>query len=107
MTTKSKLDTLIAEAVDLVRDLETLDADCHLTYKAYFDEALQIAECDEKRIAAIKKLVYEKHGTEHIQAYLRRYSKTLTELRDEMRVLRYDQQDLADKRRELRKQGAT
>ena len=77
MATKSKLDTLITEAVGLTRELETLNADSHLTYKAFFAEALQIADCDEKRIAAIKKVVYEKHGTEHIQAYLRRYSKTL------------------------------
>ena len=78
MATKSKLDTLITEAVGVTRDLENLDSDRVLTYEAYMHEALHIADCDEKRIAVVKKIVFEKHGTEHIQSYLRRYAKTLT-----------------------------
>ena len=75
----SKLDALIAEAVGLTRELENLNADRKLSFKAFFAEALHIADCDEKRLAEVKKIVYERHGTEHLQAFVRRYSKALSE----------------------------
>lgn len=101
MAPQSKLDTLITEAVDLTRVLETLNAHRKLRYSAFFAEALEIAECDSARIADVKKTIYEKPGTEAIQIFLRRYSKALSEpnypgpAKDANRVLRiYGSQEL-------------
>ena len=75
----TKLDTLIAEAVGLTRELENLNADSKLSFKAFFAEALHIADCDEKRLAVVEGLIKKNRGTESIQIFLRRYAKVLSE----------------------------
>ena len=75
----TKLDALVDEAADLVRQLEQLDGSRKLSYKAFLKESLRIGDCTEKRIAVVRKVVYERHGTEHIQAFLRRFSKAISE----------------------------
>ena len=75
----TKLDALVDEAADLVRQLEQLDGSRKLSYKAFLKESLRIGDCTEKRIAVVKKVVYERYGTEHIQAFLRRFSKAISE----------------------------
>lgn len=75
----TKLDELIEQAADLVGELAALDADRKLTFKAFFAEALAVADVDEKRIAEVKKIIDERPGTEAIRIFLRRYSKALSE----------------------------
>lgn len=75
----TKLDTLINEAVGILPELEKLDANRKLSFPAFMAEGLQLAGVTEKRIDVVEKIIAEKHGTEHIQAFLRRYSKALSE----------------------------
>ena len=75
----TRLDSLIAEAVALILELQQLEGSRKLSFKSFFAEALKIAECDAKRITEVKTIVYERHGTEHIQAFVRRYSKMISE----------------------------
>ena len=74
----TNLDSLIAEAVDLVVELERLNGNRKLSFAAFLAEALKTAGCDEERIEAVELTVNEKHGTDHIKAYLRRYAKALS-----------------------------
>lgn len=79
MAGKTKLDELVERAADLLVELSELDSDRKLSYQGFLKMALTIAECDEKRIAVVKKLVYEKPGTEAIQVFVRRVSKLFSQ----------------------------
>lgn len=73
------LDELVEKGTKLVLELEQIDGDRKLSYGAFLAESLKVGECDQKRIAVVKKIIFEKQGTEAIQIYLRKLSKVLAE----------------------------
>lgn len=75
----TELDTLITEGADLNRVMDDLNANRKLTFRAFLKEALEIAKCTEKRLDEIERLISD--ATPHIRAFLRRYSKALSDLR--------------------------
>ncbi|MCH7935942.1 MAG: hypothetical protein IH994_02480 [Proteobacteria bacterium] len=77
----SKLDVLLNEGAEVLRELKRFEDSRKLTFDAFYALALRIADCDKKRIAQVEKIIETKHGVEHIAAIVRRLSKEFSEAR--------------------------
>jgi len=77
----SRLDTLVDEAVTLHRQLEKLEDNPKLSYKAFLAESLQIAHCDVKRIDEVEQILADRPGADSIRRFVRKLAYEFREPR--------------------------